>query len=277
MSPLFKTYKTLIDTFLLRFLEEKKSSLAQVNTYGPDLIDRIKKIVIAGKTIRGSLVLLAYCFTNKIPSEDAIKAAAAMELFQTALVIHDDIMDHDDVRRGIPAMHVQYKSESMAMCVGDVLFFLAFELLGSIKTDEVTLGRIIRLVGREYESVGVAQMADVDKRKKTKLETLSLYTYKTARYTFALPLMLGATLAGRPAQAGTTKEMLKYLESYGVSVGVLFQIQDDKLDGETNAFGEEDIHAYQSSATQSIKRLTIAAKDKKILQELVDFVLARKN
>lgn len=268
MPPVFKTYKSLIDAFLLQFLESKRAVLAEINLFGPDVIDRVKKVVIRGKTIRGSLVLLAYCFTNREPSDNAIKVAAAMELIQTALVIHDDIMDHDDTRRGMPSLHKQYNSESLAMCVGDVLFFLAFELLGSIKTDEITLGRIIRLVGREYQSVGIAQMMDVAKRAKTKEEILSLYTYKTARYTFAVPLILGVILAG------TTKDTLRYLEAYGVSAGVIFQIRDDMLDRE-KTLGENEIKAYQKSATESLKRMTIPEDRKIILRNLLKFVLTR--
>ncbi len=269
MNPIFQQYKKRIDAYLLKFLSEKSQAFSGVNQLGSDLIDKLKSIVVAGKTIRGSLTVLAYCFTNEKPSEDAIKLAAALELIQTALVIHDDIMDHDDERRGIPSLHAQYKSEALATCAGDVLFFMAFELLGSIKTDATTLGRIIRLVGREYQSVGVAQMADVAHAAKTKLELFNLYTYKTARYTFAVPLMLGATLAG------TTKETLRYLESFGVSTGILFQIQDDRLDHENNPFTDLDIAAYTKSAEESLARLPIHQQAKQTLQNLLHFVVTR--
>jgi geranylgeranyl diphosphate synthase type I len=268
MDPIFNIYKSLIDAYLLRFLDSKKESFSQVNDFGPDIIDRIKKMAVAGKTIRGSLVLLSYCFTNEKPSEEAIKAAVAMELFQTALVIHDDIMDKDKVRRGLPTMHMQYKSDALAMCVGDVLFFLAFELLGSMKTDATTLGRMIRLAGREYQAVGIAQMEDVSGKAKSKERMLSLYTYKTARYTFALPLMLGAILAG------TTKELLKYLESYGVSTGVIFQIRDDELDNE-ESLGIQEVRAFQTSAEESVTRMLIPEDRKKILSSLLKFTLTR--
>jgi len=269
MSPIFLNYKKLIDGFLQKFLAEKKQTLGEVNPFGQDLVDRIIPIITAGKTIRGSLVLLSYCFTNKAPSEDAIKLAAAMELFQTALVIHDDIMDHDTTRRGVPSLHIQYKSEALAMCSGDVLFFMAFELIGSIKTDALTLGRITRLVGREYQSVGIAQMMDVAKTAKTKLEIFNLYTNKTARYTFAVPLMLGATLAG------TTKDVLKYLESFGVTTGILFQIQDDKLDNENNPFTDQDSAGYAKAAQESLKHLLIPPDKKQLLENLLEFVKHR--
>jgi geranylgeranyl diphosphate synthase type I len=270
MPPIFQEYKKLIDTFLRTFLTEKELSLGEMGSLGSDVVDRFLNIVTRGKTIRGSLVLLAYCFNHDEPSEDAVKLAATIELIQTALVIHDDIMDHDDQRRGIAALHTQYNSEFLAMCAGDILFFMAFELVGTITTDALTLGRIVRLFGREYQSVGVAQMMDVAKTAKTKLEIFNLYTYKTARYTFAVPLMLGATLAG------TTKEMLRYLESYGVATGILFQIQDDRLDREANPFTARDIHAYNEAANESLDRLPIHKQQKKVLQDLLHFVVTRK-
>ena len=268
MPPIFSEYKKLIDEFLLQFLDSKKEELALVNSFGPDLCDRIRKMSVSGKSIRGSLALFSYCFTNNKPSENAVKIAAALELLQTALVTHDDIMDRDEVRRGIPSFYVQYKSDGMAMCVGDLLFFLAMELVGSIKTDEVTLGRIVRFVGREYALVCLAQMADVAHMPKTKDEIVSLYTYKTARYTFAVPLMLGAMLAG------TTKTMLKYLESYGVAAGILFQIRDDTLDHE-ETLGANVVRAYQTAGMESVDRLPISENNKKILFDMLQFVMKR--
>jgi geranylgeranyl diphosphate synthase, type I len=270
MPPKFIEYKQLVDDFLRAYLTENKDSLSMVNPFGGDLIDRILPMVTAGKTIRGSLVLLSYCFTNEKPTRDAIKAAAALELLQTALVIHDDIMDKDSMRRGIPSLHIQYKSDALAMCAGDVLFFMAFELLGSLDVDAATLSRIIRYVGKEYQSVGVAQMADVSKRTKTKEDVIRLYTYKTARYTFAVPLVIGATLAGN------TDDMIKYLSIFGENVGVLFQIRDDILDSEENPFTGKDIDAYKQTIAQSVTRLTIDEKHKNVLRALADFVMKRK-
>jgi geranylgeranyl diphosphate synthase type I len=269
MPTIFFSYKKQIDAFLRDYLTEKRKSLSSVNQYGNDLVERILPIVTAGKTIRGSLVLLTYCFTHKKPSTDAIKAATALELMQTALLVHDDIMDKDDTRRGLPSLHVQYKSEAMAMCVGDILFFMAFELLGSMDVDAKILGRILRFVGREYQMVGVAQMTDVASSAKSKIDIVRLYTYKTARYTFAVPLMLGAMIAG------TTRETLRYLESYGVAVGVLFQIRDDMLDNENNLFTQADVKGYKKAAEESLIRLPVDPQYKKILSALSEFVITR--
>jgi geranylgeranyl pyrophosphate synthase len=113
-------------------------------------------------------------------------------------------------------------------------------------------------------------MTDVAKIAKTKLEIFNLYINKTARYTFAVPLMLGATLAK------TTKEMLRYLESYGVATGILFQIQDDRLDNENNSFTANDVEAYTKAANESLTRLPIRKQQKDVLQNLLHFVVTRK-
>lgn len=262
-------YKSEIDTYLLSFLKKKRANLSAINTWGPDAIDKISETITRGKSVRGSLVLFAYHLTHKEHTEEVLKLAAAMELLQTALVVHDDIMDRDDMRRGIPSMRAAYKSDALAMCVGDALFFLAFELIGSLDTDAETLGRIVRFVGREYQSVCVAQMADVTPVEKTKEEIFSMYTYKTARYTFAVPLMLGAMLAG------TDKEVLRYLESYGVSVGIIFQIRDDELDHTPHPFTTQDIEGFTHSAEESIVRLPIAEDRKQQFHDMLRLAKTR--
>ena len=80
--------------------------------------------------------------------------------------------------------------------------------------------------------------------------------------------MLGAILTG------TTKNMLKYLESYGVAAGVLFQIRDDTLDHE-ESLGADIVHAYQTAGIESVGRLPISESNKQILRDLLHFVVTR--
>jgi geranylgeranyl pyrophosphate synthase len=113
-------------------------------------------------------------------------------------------------------------------------------------------------------------MADVSKSAKSKEDILRLYTYKTARYTFALPLIAGAMLAG------ATEGTIQSLSSFGENIGILFQIQDDKLDSDTNPFTDKDIEMYRYKALSSLDKMNISEINKKVLRELVDFVLTRK-
>jgi geranylgeranyl diphosphate synthase type I len=254
-------YKKDVDAFLASFLSAKQKDFARVNPWGPDALKKIREIVSEGKTIRGSLVLLVHDILGGHVKNDALRVAAAYELIQTGLVIHDDIMDHDTIRRGKPTLHVQYKNEALAMCVGDILFFLAHELLAGSKVQTVS--------DKIFQEVGIAQMEDVAGTAKSKKEVVSLYRYKTARYTFSLPMMAGAILADADG------ETIDLLEKLGENMGILFQIQDDRLDHEENPFTARDIETCKKAAEESIARLTIVKQHKIMLRDLVHFAIAR--
>ncbi len=171
---------------------------------------------------------------------DNYRLGVALELFQAGLLIHDDIMDGDALRRGLPTLHKKFETlysaadahnpahlgEALGICAGDICFFLAWELLSEYGPD------MLRLFSRELVSVCLAQSKDVSSGAigsfpdlKTVLE---IYTYKTARYTICLPLCAGAIAAGRP-------EICPYLEEIGLNLGILFQLKDDSL----GLFGNE--------------------------------------
>lgn len=245
-------YKEEVDAFLSSFLRSKQKDLTRVNTWGPDAIVKIREIVSEGKTIRGSLVLFIHDAMNGKNRTAALRVAAAYELIQTGLIVHDDIMDHDAIRRGKPAFYIQYKSEALAMCVGDLLFFLAHELLS--KTEVQTVSDQI------FQEVCVAQMQDVSGHVD---DQLTMYRYKTARYTFSLPMMAGAILAG------ADKRTIDRLEKLGEAMGVLFQIRDDELDQERTV---SDLKAgLNQRAKNIIRSLLIGQTHKQELAALVDF------
>ena len=176
-----------------------------------------------------------------------MRAAAAMEIIHSSLLIHDDIMDNDRLRRGGRTIFVQYEQagrraraadpaafgRSMGICAGDVGYFLAWEILSGLALDAERKVELLALVSRELSYVGLAQMQDVAfsafPRIPSRDDVLALYIYKTARYTFALPLMAGALLAGAPAV-----ERRKLCE-LGERLGVIFQVRDDEL----GIFGSE--------------------------------------
>lgn len=270
-------YKKEVDAFLAAFLASKQKDFAQVNAWGPDAIEKIRGIVSEGKTIRGSLVLLTHDLLGGQHKEEAIKVAAAYELIQTALLIHDDIMDHDAIRRGKPALHIQYKNEGLALCVGDILFFLAEELLDQTPVQKIS--------AQVFQEVCVAQMQDVSfglgSNVPTKDEILTLYKYKTARYTFSLPMMAGAILAG------ANRNMIKVFEDLGESMGILFQIQNDVLgaNGDSRENKKtlaryypmrQETETYHREAMKCLQILSLQVNTT-ILEELLAFVTTQKH
>ena len=235
MRQLLADRRELLSDHLKSFFANKRAHWSRLNEWGRDSLDRLERSVLRGKMVRGSLVLWAAQAYGAAP-EDALPAAAAMELLQAALLVHDDVMDEDDVRRGLPSMHAQYRSLgsrrglarpdhfglSMAVCVGDLALFLAHEFLA--KAGDASL---VSLFCERSSVVGLGQMQDVfwgmGEELPSQEAILSMYAHKTSNYTFCLPLLLGARLAGAPAPD------LEALDDLGLALGKLFQLRDDEL------------------------------------------------
>ena len=244
-----KKYSKKIESFLTTFLNARRPEMAAVNAWGADLVGRIRPFLTGGKMIRGSLILAAHDRFGGTAGRDAVKAAAAMELFHSAFLIHDDIMDDDPLRRGRPSVHVQYRllaeqeglsdpvgfGRGAALCAGDVLLFMGHEILASLTSPPAVKSDVLRLFSRELAHVGPAQIQDVyfakTSREVTREDIFRLYTYKTARYTFSLPLSVGARLAGVGPKA------LRELAEIGRDLGLIFQIKDDEL----GQFGDKKV------------------------------------
>ncbi len=230
-----------IELFLSGFFRTRAAGLAAINAWGADFTKRIRPFVFGGKMIRGGLILIAHDRFGGKAGTDAVKTAAAMELFHSAFLIHDDIMDDDPLRRGKPSIHIQYGAlagkkgladapgfgRAAALCAGDMLIFMGLEILASLKSPAAVKARVLALFGRELAHVGPAQVQDVYSGKTRRAVSLEdifrLYTFKTARYTYSLPLSAGALLAGAGQGA------LRALENIGLDLGLVFQIKDDEL------------------------------------------------
>ncbi len=199
----------------------------------------------SGKMLRGTLALLGARLMGVKETPQALSLASSLELLQAGLLIHDDIMDRDDQRRGKPTFHKRIEhrlprtlsttgdlihfAEAEGICAGDLCFFLAWNELVE------TPPSVSSLVAKEHARVTLAQMEDMNlgfTADFPNLETvLRMYTHKTARYTVALPLMAGALLC-----PSVYSSILSLIESYGEALGVVFQIRDDRL----GLFGTEE-------------------------------------
>ncbi|MEM5948484.1 polyprenyl synthetase family protein [Spirochaetia bacterium 38H-sp] len=207
-----------------------------VSAFSDDAVRWLCQFSLRGKMIRGALVILGSSLYAESISDSAYCVAAALELFQSGLLIHDDIMDNDKIRRGDRSLHHRYTmelanvnnspektGESLAICVGDLAFFAAYKLLADAKISPA----ILAIISTEYAKVGLAQMDDVyysSTNKEILLEdVLRVYRYKTGRYTFSLPLAVGAMLAEAP------QEDIRLLEGIGELLGQAFQVMDDVI------------------------------------------------
>jgi geranylgeranyl diphosphate synthase type I len=246
MLSYFKDKKEKISTYLKDFLAEKGAGFSKINSLGKDVCDRLYDFSIQGKMIRGGLVSLGFSLSRngqfpKAGVQQLIEGGAAVELFQSALLVHDDIMDRDQLRRGLRSVFYQYArmadqagipeayhlGESLGICAGDIAYFLAFEVLSRLQVSPLIFRSIHKLVSQELSYVGIAQMQDIywgaSNTSVTDEEVMRLYLYKTGRYTFSLPLMIGGLLAEQSEQTMTL------LEKIGEYLGIIFQIKDDEI------------------------------------------------
>ena len=171
-----------------------------------------------------------------------------MELLHAYLLIHDDFMDQDDVRRGGPTMHRalggDHLGASLALLSGSLCESWAYQLLGTAAP----------LAARTLERVILGQMADLKAaggRELSEREILEVERAKTGSYTFELPLHLGATLAG------ARQPLLDALSAYARPLGMAFQIADDLL----GTFGAPEVTGKpNASDLREGKRTLIVAR-----------------
>ncbi len=243
MHAYFAHKKPLIIRELRSLLESRVAALGRINTWGSDLVGRFLPFCLKGKMIRGGLLLLGWEMhaDRRAAPRNVLQAAAAIEILHSSLLIHDDIMDNDRLRRGERTIFAQYEQagrraravdpasfgRSMGTCAGDAGYFLACEALARLGIDAERKASLLTLVSRELTYVAVAQMQDLafaaSPRIPSRDEVLALYLYKTARYSFSLPLMAGALIAGAPAVEQ------RRLGELGERLGVIFQVRDDEM------------------------------------------------
>lgn len=181
-----------------------------------------------GKRIRPLLLLMA----NEMFGGDVKKAlnpAFAMEVFHNFTLVHDDIMDNADIRRGIPTVHVKYGINA-GILAGDVMLAYAYKYLTDVEPNYIP--RMMDVFTQTAIEIFEGQQMDVDFEKRTDVslqEYLKMIEYKTS-VLLACSLQLGAILGNADAEAQ------QGIYNFGLNLGLSFQIKDDLLD----AFGEEE-------------------------------------
>lgn len=218
--PIFQIY------FRTKIKEAKK-----VEDLSSDLLAKFAKTAVLGKKIRGALMVLGYEIAKGTNMKAIYEASLFIELMHAGLLIHDDIMDNDDLRRGLPAIHKQYHpthfGKSMAINAGDIAFYLSWEKLinSNFLPDKLVLAG--KIYSEYLARVIYGQILDISKiniKQATKNDILNVLRYKTAEYTGVFPLLIGVTLGGME-----DKKKINKLKEYGISLGWAFQIQDDIL------------------------------------------------
>ena len=185
-----------------------------------------------GKRIRPTLAMIASSlFGGK--EEEVLPAALALEVFHNFTLLHDDVMDRAEVRRGRPTVHVKW-NDNTAILSGDQMLIEAYKLLSHVPTDK--LPQVLQWFNTMATGICEGQQYDVDFEQKDEVsiaEYMKMIELKTS-VLLAYALKIGGYIAGaNPAQ-------LESLCQFGLHIGLAFQIQDDILDvyGNPETFGK---------------------------------------
>lgn len=252
---MLKKIKNRIEKELAVFLRDT-DRLLSLSKISPILSKEIKAFALRkGKRLRPILFVIGYLGFSKRCPPRLYKSALSLELLHDFLIVHDDIIDKSDMRRGKPSVHkvmegyfarhknIKFKGEDLAIVVGDIMYAMATHAFLSIKEDEKRKEKALRKFLEAVIYTGCGEFIELisgtkDIKDITREDIYKIYDLKTAHYSFISPLSTGAILAGAP------KNEVDKLIKYGRYLGRAFQIRDDIL----GIFGDER-ETGKSSAT----------------------------
>ncbi len=261
-----------METFERKFRDSMKSKVF--------LLDKIMGYIVKrkGKQMRPMFVFLSAGTAGQI-NDRCYRGASLIELLHTATLVHDDVVDDSNMRRGFFSINALWKNK-IAVLVGDYL--LSRGLLLSIDNEDFDLLKIVSEAVREMSEGELLQMA----KARTLDITEDLY-YDVIRQKTAS--LIGSCCAVGAASAGADSDTIARMKEFGLNVGMAFQIKDDLFDYGPDEIGKPTgidikekkmtlplIHALQqtdASTKRKIKRIVKSnSKNQKKINEVISFV-----
>ncbi len=259
-DPVSGAFRAAVSTAITAFLDRQAEVLAPM---GPDvapLLELARSTTSGGKRLRPAFAVWGYVAAGGLPTgtdvglDALVAAAASLDLLHVSALVHDDVMDGSDLRRGRPAAHRQFAARHVAarwsgddeafgragaILLGDLLLMWSAELLHRSGLDPLVLDRGLPLLEAMRTEVTGGQYLDMVAAHRPPAAELAdaldraavITEYKSARYTVQRPCQFGAALAdGDPA-------LLAGLASYASPLGRAFQYRDDLL----GIFGDAEV------------------------------------
>jgi len=251
-EELTRTYTERVAELLDEFLEQKSREVGSITKTAVVLVDAIKALTRGGKRLRPAFAFWGFVGAGgETVSEDIVKVGVALELFQAAALIHDDLIDRSDTRRGQPSVHKRFEAQhrelkldgdprhyggASAILAGDLCLSLSEEVFASVASVDPATRRIFnqmrtQVMAGQYldileESAGSAyNPAEAVKRART------IVRFKSAKYSTENPFLLGGALAG------ASDALLDAYRAFSLPLGEAFQLRDDVL----GVFGDPSV------------------------------------
>jgi geranylgeranyl diphosphate synthase, type I len=221
-TPTLDDLRAAVDSAIAGFLDERRRALPEA---APMLTEIERLLAAGGKRLRPSFCYWAYRAAGGVHRDEAVRAAAGLELLHTFAIVHDDIMDGSAERRGQPAVHVRHGT-GIALLVGDLALVLADALLLGAGFSADTMMRAFVPYSEMRQEVIAGQQLDVLAAGRVDIsrdEARRIAVLKSGRYSIEKPLAIGAALAGASC------ELADGLRRVGEPLGEAFQLRDDVL------------------------------------------------
>ena len=280
-----------VDTEIAEFLASREPILASIGDELTSFTNFSRYLLSGGKRFRARFCIAGWSATAEAGSraEDnaLVRLSAALEVFHAAALVHDDIIDKSDTRRGMPAAHRRFASlhvdggyvgdpdafgSASAILMGDLLLGWSDELVDSA-LDSLSSREAATLTRAEFNrmrtEVTLGQYLDIleENAWPTVPETDTLaraervMTYKSAKYSVEAPLALGALLGG------ATAAQLDSLRAFGLPLGLAFQLRDDVLGvfGDTEVTGKpsgDDLREGKRTVLVALARQTMTPDER---------------
>ena len=291
-------YKEKVDLGIEQELERRLEEVRDISPHLVPILEAMKELSVGGKRLRAMLVILGYQLAGEnmvSPLQEIIRAGVMMEIFHLGLLIQDDFMDRDIVRRGVKTIQIRYEDrhvgESVAMLAGDYTFGWGIEIITNLKfpacagKSNSQIVDAMKVWGKYFTRVGYGQTLDgLDIADDETI--LKILRIKSGEYSCVLPLLLGATLGE------ADKVLLDKLEKYGMELGWVFQLRDDWLGYDKDMakkgkktyatmYGREKtegaITEHMKEAKSQIINSQILKLSKQVMIELVEWMGTREN
>jgi geranylgeranyl diphosphate synthase type II len=244
-------FQKRINHFLDDYFTTEIHNAQQIDSHYRDLWQVMYEVTQAGgKRLRPYLVLLGYATAGGEDFLDILAVAAAQELLHQCLLIHDDIIDRDDIRHGVLNVTGRFKkiyqhadqahyASSAAILAGDLLLSGSYQLVNESSYDPKIKAHIVRRMGEAMYSVGAGELLDTESAMQPigSTDAIKIARLKTASYSFVIPLLCGAELvSANPITMAALRE-------FGENLGIAYQLKDDLL----GIFGNEQRTGKSSS------------------------------
>ncbi len=286
ISSYLKQFKSEFDPKLAAYFDARIEDVRGENALVAEALEHAKKITLSGgKRLRPAFMLAGYQAADGQDRDRLMDASIAVELIHMFLLMHDDVIDRDHLRHGVPTLHERYASwgekllglqngthfgNSIAIIVGDMLFAFGNDVLFRSGFPEKQVLEALSKTQKIVSYTGIGEVSDIYNeysKRATSADVLKMYEQKTARYTFEGPLHLGAILAGKG------EELLTPLSQYALPLGTAFQIQDDLL----GIFGDQErlgkpIGSDIQEGKLTLLVTTVFERGKSYRQELADIL-----